>query len=230
MNGRPPADIGTQLKDVETPALPPFLSCIERNLRRLAEQVKRLGIRLRPHAKTHKSAIIGRRQMALGAVGVCCQKISEAEAMVQGGVSDILVSNEIVDPRKLARLAALAQQVRVAVCVDDADNVDALSFAARNYGASIDVLVEVNVGANRCGLPPGDAVLSVSQRVAAAPGLRLRGLQADQGAAQHIRSYADRRAAVDLAIAKVRETRDLLTREGLICEDIAGRRNGNLRI
>ena len=126
--------------------------------------------------------------MVLGAVGVCCQKISEAGALGHGGVLDVLVEQrDLRTSRKLARLAALARDARVAVCVDDTDNVDALSFAAQNYGVNIDLLVEVNVGANRCGLVPGDAVLAMAQRVAAAPGLRLRGLQAYQGAAQHIR-------------------------------------------
>jgi len=229
MNNQPPAEIGAQLKDVDTPALLLDLDAFDRNLKRMADQVKRMGVYLRPHAKTHKSAVIGLRQIAFGAVGVCCQKVSEAEAMVNGGISDILVSNEIVGPRKLARLAALARQARVAVCIDDADNVDALSFAARNYGASVDVLVEVNVGANRCGLTPGDAVLSMARRVAAAPGLRLRGLQAYQGAAQHIRSYADRRAAIDHAVAIIGNMRDLLAKDGCTCEVIAGGGTGSFR-
>src|SRR5258707_1075645 len=91
----PPAEIGMRLAEVETPALLLDLDAFERNLTRLAERAKQMGVRLRPHAKTHKSPIIARRQMALGAVGVCCQKVSEAEAMVQGGVADVLVSNDI---------------------------------------------------------------------------------------------------------------------------------------
>src|SRR5712672_2468453 len=109
MQDRQPAEIGMRLEDVETPALLVDLDAFERNLHRLADEAKGMGVRLRPHAKTHKSAVIARRQMALGAVGVCCQKVSEAEAMVRGGVSDVYVSNEIVGAGKLARLAALAR-------------------------------------------------------------------------------------------------------------------------
>jgi 3-hydroxy-D-aspartate aldolase len=226
MNGPQPAEIGMRLEEVETPALLLDLDAFERNLSRLATQVQGMGVRLRPHAKTHKSAIIARRQMALGAVGVCCQKVSEAEAMVQGGVSDVVISNEIVGPRKLARLAALARDARLAVCVDNADSLSALSAAAENFRANIDVLVEVNVGANRCGVDPGAPVLALAEQVARAPRLRFRGLQGYQGAAQHIRDFTERRAAVAAAIVRVQETAALLARYGLECEDIAGAGTG----
>ncbi|MBV9221800.1 MAG: DSD1 family PLP-dependent enzyme [Methylobacteriaceae bacterium] len=226
MNTRPPAEIGARLQDIETPALLIDLDAFERNLRRLADRTKAMGVRLRPHAKTHKSAVIARRQMALGAVGVCCQKVSEAEAMVNGGVPDVLVSNEIVEPCKLERLAALARQARIGVCVDDAANVDAISAAAQSYGSTIDVLVEINVGSNRCGVDPGEPALGLAQRIARSPGLRFRGLQGYHGKAQHIRSFEARRAAVAEAVEKARDTRALLARHGLDCEDIAGAGTG----
>jgi 3-hydroxy-D-aspartate aldolase len=226
MMTRPPADIGTHLDDVDTPALLVDLDAFERNLDKLAAAAKDMGVRLRPHAKTHKSPVIARHQMARGAVGVCCQKVSEAAAMVEGGVPDVLVSNEIAGERKLARLAALAREARVGVCVDDPDGVAAVSAAAQRYGATIDVLVEVNVGANRCGVPPGAPALALAEQVARSAGLRFRGLQGYQGAAQHIRSFEERRAAVAAAVAKAKETRDLLRRHGLECDDIAGAGTG----
>ncbi len=164
----PPAEIGMRLAEVDTPALLIDLDAFERNLTRLAERAKEMGVRLRPHAKTHKSPVIARRQMALGAIGVCCQKVSEAEAMVQGGVSDVLVSNEIAGARKCARLAALAREARIAVCVDDPVHIAALSEAATEYGVPLDVLVEINVGGNRCGVEPGAPALALAEGIAKA--------------------------------------------------------------
>lgn len=227
MTLRPPAEIGMRLEQVDTPALLIDLDAFERNLRRLAERAAALGVRLRPHAKTHKSPVIARRQIALGAVGVCCQKVSEAEALVQGGVSNVLVSNEIVGAGKLQRLAALAREARVGVCVDDADSVDALSTVAQSYGVTLEVLVEINVGADRCGVEPGPAAAALAERVARSRGLRFRGLQAYHGAAQHIRRFEERRAAIAAAVDKARATAELLTRHGLRCEDVTGAGTGS---
>ena len=107
-----PAEVGDPLRDVDTPALIIDLDAFERNLDKMADMAAGYGVALRPHAKTHKSPIIARRQMDLGAVGVCCQKVSEAEIMVAGGVNDILVSNQVVGEKKVSRLAALARQAK----------------------------------------------------------------------------------------------------------------------
>src|SRR5881397_845623 len=120
---RPPASVGQRLEDVDTPALILELNAFEKNLATLADAVKPHAVRVRTHAKTHKCAEIARRQVAIGAVGVCCQKVSEAEAMVAGGVADVLVTNEIVGRRKTERLARLAREAKVAVLADDAGNV-----------------------------------------------------------------------------------------------------------
>jgi D-serine deaminase-like pyridoxal phosphate-dependent protein len=227
MIASPPAEIGMRLDEVETPALLLDLDAFERNLTRLADRAKAMGVRLRPHAKTHKSPVIARRQMALGAIGVCCQKVSEAEAMVQGGVSDVLVSNEIAGARKCARLAALAREARIGICVDDPVHIAALSEAATAYGVTLDVLVEINVGGNRCGVEPGAPALALVEGIAKATGLRFRGLQAYHGSAQHIADYAKRRESVAGAIEKARETRDLLAKHGYDCADIDGAGTGS---
>jgi D-serine deaminase-like pyridoxal phosphate-dependent protein len=225
---RPPAEVGMPLDDVDTPALLLDLDAFERNVARLAQAVAEIGagLRLRPHAKSHKCPVIGLRQMAQGAVGVCCQKVSEAEAMVYGGVPDVLVSNEIVGTPKIARLVALAKQARVAVCVDNAGNVAALSEAAATFGVRLPVLVEVNVGADRCGVEAGEPALGLARQIAASPGLRFAGLQAYQGRAQHIREYAKRKEAIDAAAEKVRRTLDLFHQHGLTCEVISGAGTG----
>jgi 3-hydroxy-D-aspartate aldolase len=218
----PPAELGMPLEEVDTPALLVDLDVLERNLRRMADSLRGLPVRLRPHAKSHKCPEIARRQMALGAVGVCCQKVSEAEVLVEGGVTDVLVSNEVVGRRKLERLAALARRARVAVCVDDAGNVDELDAAARRAGVNLEVLVEIDVGAGRCGTPPGPPALALAQRVRAREHLRFAGLQAYQGAAQHLREGAARRAAIDAAVGHVRATVGLLENHGIPCPWITG--------
>jgi D-serine deaminase-like pyridoxal phosphate-dependent protein len=196
----------------------------------MAEAVAAAGVRLRPHAKTHKSPAIALRQIALGAVGACCQKVSEAEILVDGGIADVLVSNQVVGAGKLARLAALARRATVAVCVDDAGNAGDISAAAVRAGATIGVLVEIDVGAGRCGVAPGADAVRLAAQVAALPGLRFGGLQAYQGAAQHLRRADERRDAIGRAGELTRRTVELLAEEGLACATVAGAGTGTFEI
>jgi len=174
----PPAEIGANVASVDTPALLLDLDAFERNLDTLHATLADLPVRVRPHAKSHKCPEIARRQVARGAVGVCCQKVSEAEALVRGGIQDVFVVNEVVGALKLARLASLARSARVGVTVDDVHNVDDVARAARDADVTLDVLVEVDVGLNRCGVEPGLAALTLARLVADAGRLRFVGLQA----------------------------------------------------
>jgi D-serine deaminase-like pyridoxal phosphate-dependent protein len=225
----PPADIGMRLEQVDTPALLIDLDAFERNLDRLAQAVSGTGVKLRPHSKTHKCPVIALQQIARGAVGVCCQKVGEAEALVYGGVRDVLVSNQIVGASKILRLVALARQADVAVCADDPDNVADLNEAATAFGIRLPVLVEVDVGAARCGVEPGEPAVRLARRIAAAPGLRFAGLQAYHGAAQHVREHDRRRAAIQEAAERVRATVGALQRAGLPCERVSGAGTGTFR-
>jgi len=218
----PPAEAGMSLLEVDTPALLVDLDALERNLARMADLARAAGVALRPHAKTHKSPALARMQIAAGAVGVCCQKVSEAQAMVAGGVRNVLVSNEIVDLRKLDRLARLAKAARVSVCSDDISNVDALSAAACAHGVSLRVLVEIDVGARRCGVASVETAVALARRIASSPGLSFGGLQAYRGPAQHQREYEGRRQAVEEAVGRSRNVRDRLLAEGLGCATITG--------
>lgn len=222
----PPAAPGMKLAEVDTPALVIDLDAFERNLRAMAEAVTPTGLRLRPHAKTHKSPVIARRQVALGAVGVCCQKVSEAEALADGGIDDVLVTNEVVGARKLERLAALARRAKVGVCVDDAQNVRDISAAAVRFGAEIEVLVEIDVGAGRCGVVPGEPAVALAEEIAALPGLDFGGLQAYHGAAQHLRHAEERAAAIGRAAELTRQTVDLLALSGFECRTVGGAGTG----
>jgi 3-hydroxy-D-aspartate aldolase len=226
MTIQPPAEIGMSLDEVDTPALIIDLAAFERNLKRLAERAAASGVRLRPHAKTHKCPVIALKQIELGAVGVCVQKVSEAEAMVYGGVRDVLISNEIVGHQKLRRLMALAHTAQIGVCVDDAAQIVALAGAAAESGvASLPVHVEINLG-NRCGVEPGPPVLDLAQRICDSQRLRFAGLQAYAGSAQHLRGWDERRQAIDCAVEKVATTRDLLHAKGIPCDNITGAGTG----
>src|SRR2546421_12208102 len=226
MSPIPHASIGIALDEVDTPALVLDLDALERNLLRMADAVRGSGVRLRPHAKSHKCAQIARAQIAAGAIGVCCQKVSEAEALVAGGVADVLVTNEIVGPQKIARLARLVREAKVAVLADDAGNVADLDAAARAEGVRLDVLVEVNVGADRCGIAPGGPAVALARAIAACGSLRFAGLHAYHGSAQHVRGPADRRAAIAVAAEKARLTKALIEESGIACEPVTGAGTG----
>ena len=173
-----PARVGDRLEDVDTPALILDLDAFEKNLSTLKTSVKD-RVRIRPHAKTHKCPDVAKRQIALGAVGMCCQKVSEAEAMVEGGVADVLVSNEVVGAKKLERLAALSRRARIGVCVDNAEN-------AAQLKGDLDVYIELEVGMRRCGVEPGEPVVALAKEISRRH--RFAGLQAYHGRAQHMRS------------------------------------------
>lgn len=227
----PPAEIGAPIADIDTPALVVDLDAFEQNLETLRRFVAGQGIRLRAHAKTHKSAAVAAIQMERGgACGICCQKVSEAEALVAAGIRDVLVSNEVVAPAKIDRLARLAKAARVLVCVDDPQAVDRLSSAARAHGSTIECLVEIDVGAGRCGVAPGEPALALAQAIAAAPSLRFAGLQAYHGRAQHIRDHGGRKSAIDAAIAATARTVALLAEAGLACAIVAGAGTGSFEL
>ena len=222
----PPARPGDSVDDVDTPALVVDLDAFERNLDLMAHAVRGAGVALRPHSKSHKCPDIAFAQIERGAVGICCQKVGEAEAFVAAGIADVLVTNEIVGAAKLARLAQLATKARVGVLADDAATVRHIGAAARAAGVGIDVLVEIDVGANRCGVAPGTAAVAIAQVVARTPGLSFRGLQAYQGAAQHLRTPEERRAAIARAAALAGETRSAIEAAGVRCPTVTGAGTG----
>ena len=222
-----PAEIGMALEDIATPALIIDLDAFEKNVRVMADFVRDNAIRLRAHAKTHKSFDIARYQIAHGgACGICCQKVSEAEALVAAGITDVLVSNQVVSARQIDRLAQLARQSRVIVCVDDLSNVSELSAAALRNEVEIECLVEIDCGGGRCGVEWGTPAVDIALAIAAAEGLSFTGLQAYQGSAQHLHDYAERQAKTEAAIQQVADTLKMLKREGLECRTVSGAGTG----
>jgi len=215
---------GALVDAIDTPALVIDFDAMQRNLAAMAAYAHEHRMRLRPHAKTHKSAAIARLQIDAGAVGICVQKLSEAEALAECGIADIFISNEIVDPAKLERLAALALRIELAVAVDSALGIERLAAALKARGASADVFVEIDVGQGRCGVAPAAAGALAHQVVS--HGLRFAGLQAYHGKAQHLRSAAEREAALRHAVALVRAAQAGITRAGIACPLVTGAGTG----
>ena len=224
-----PAAVGMDETDIQTPCLILDLDALERNIETMGRYAKEMGVRHRVHGKMHKSVDVAKLQEELGgSCGVCCQKVSEAEAFVRGGIKDVLVSNQVRDPAKIDRLARLPKLgARVLVCVDDIANVADLSAAAQKHGTEIEVLVEIDCGAGRCGVTTTEAVVAIAQAIDAADGLKFSGIQAYQGAMQHLDSYEDRKAKIDVAVAMVGDAVEGLKAEGLECDIVGGGGTGS---
>lgn len=226
-----PALPGMDEKDIQTPCLILDLDALERNVIKMGEEARAMGVRLRVHGKMHKSVDLAKLQHKLGgAEGVCCQKVSEAEVFARGGITNILISNQVRDPVKIDRLARLTEfGAAVSCCVDDAENVAELSDAAVRHGTEIGCLVELDCGAGRCGVTnPQDAV-DLAQAIIAAPGLSFAGIQAYQGAMQHVVRYEDRKAKFETAVTLVREVVDALRTQGIACGTVTGGGTGSYR-
>jgi D-serine deaminase-like pyridoxal phosphate-dependent protein len=221
------AQPGDRLSAVDTPALVLDLDAFERNMQRMASALNGTGVRLRPHAKSHKCPEIARRQIALGAVGICCQKVSEAAVFVDAGIQDVLVTNQVIGDAKLRRLTALARTARIGVLVDHPQQVQALAAAARVQEVTLDVYVEVDVGASRCGVAPGAAAATLARQVASSAPLRFAGLQCYHGPAQHVRSPRGRADAIANAVEAARTTRDAIQACGIRVERVTGAGTGS---
>ncbi len=225
-----PARVGDPVAAVATPALIVDLDAFERNLDRMRRRAAELGVSLRAHAKMHKSADVARLQTTRGgAVGICCQKVSEAEALMRAGITDVLVSNQVVGEARVARLVRLAERGAVAVCADHPDQVAAFSRAVMARRAetgsdrlALDVLVEMDCGSGRCGTGSIAGSVALARAIAQSPGLRFAGLQSYYGRAQHIVDPAERRAALATSIALTAATRDAIRTDGLSCDRITG--------
>jgi D-serine deaminase-like pyridoxal phosphate-dependent protein len=226
----PPAVPGMKEEDIDTPALVIDLDAFEFNLDTMAALLGPTGVKLRAHAKTHKSPVIAKLQIARGAVGNCVQKVTEAEVLAWGGIHDILVSNEVVGASKLARLCALAPIAKVAVCADDEGQVAAIEAAAADAGIRMTVLVEIDVGASRCGVAPGPEAVALAARIAGSKHLIFGGLQAYHGSAQHKRTPAERQTMIGGAVDASRRTVEQLRQRGLDCPIVGGAGTGTFEI
>jgi 3-hydroxy-D-aspartate aldolase len=217
-------------RSFNTPVLVIDLDAFEKNVADMAAYAKASGLRLRPHAKTHKCAEIARRQVAAGAVGVCCAKLGEAEEMAAGGIRDILITSPVVSAPAIERLAALNTRIpHLQVVVDNPDNVRALA-AAIGPANRLNVLIDIDPGIRRTGVASVDAAVSLAQAIAALPQLNLLGVQYYCGRQQHIESYAERRTDIVDRTDYLRSVIDALTGAGFAPRIISGGGTGTHRI
>lgn len=224
-----PAMVGMDEADIQTPCLVLDLDALERNIIKMGQFTKDNNMRHRVHGKMHKSVDVALLQEKLGgSCGVCCQKVSEAEAFVRGGIKDVLVSNQVRDPAKIDRLARLPKLgARAICCVDDLANIADLSAAAVKHGTQIECLVEIDCGAGRCGVQSTEDVVVIATAIDAAEGLKFAGLQAYQGAMQHLDDYQERKAKIEIAVAMVAEAVAALKSVGLECDIVGGGGTGS---
>ena len=224
-----PAVPGMDEADIETPCLILDLDALERNIIKMGKVAKDMGVRHRVHGKMHKSVDVAKLQEKLGgSVGVCCQKVSEAEVFVRGGIKDVMVSNQVRQPAKIDRLARLPKLgSRTICCVDDPENVADLSAAAVRHGTQIECVVEIDCGAGRCGVTSTQEVIKIAKLIDNSEGLKFAGLQAYQGAMQHMDSYDDRKAKIEVAVAQVDDAIQNLKLQGLACDIVGGGGTGS---
>ncbi len=223
--------IGKPVNHLPTPALVIDIEALDHNLGLLANYFKSRHAKLRPHFKSHKCVTLAKRQLQTGAaVGITCAKVSEAEALVAGGVTDALIANQVVGPDKAARLAALNKKASVRCAVDSVPAIEWLGEAAFAAGVTIGVLVEVDAGMRRCGVPAGEPALRLAQKAQGTRGLRFDGLQAYEGHLVMTPDFEERKSKVTQAMQPVRETKELIERSGLRCPIVSGGGTGTYEI
>jgi len=218
--------IGSRKEDLDTPALLIDLDLMEKNIRQMAEFLKEKKAKLRPHTKVHRTPVIARKQMEAGAIGICCQKVRQAEIMADAGINDILIPNVIATPDKINRLTALAKRSNITVLIDDAANAEQLSLSAQRIGTSLNVFVDVYVGTQRFGLDPGEPVLKLVKQVTAMGGLRFSGLMCHIGFLSHFEPRTERRSRAKQAELPLIETKKLLERTGIKVEKLSSGTTG----
>jgi D-serine deaminase-like pyridoxal phosphate-dependent protein len=204
---------------LSTPALVVDLDIFEANLAAMEAMLRGTGTTVRPHMKTHRTPELARRQLGGSALGVTCATVGEAEAMVEAGIDDILLANEIVDPGKIARLVALAERARVAVAADAAEPVARLSEEAVRMGATIDVLIDVDILLHRCGVDSVESAVALAGSIDRAPNLRLRGIMGYEGRLRP--GEDDRLARIARAYARLTEVRAALIDAGFEVEVVS---------
>jgi len=213
--------LGTPKSHIPTPALLVDLEVMEANIARMASYFQNQPAKLRPHFKTHKSPVLAQKQIQAGAIGMTCAKLGEAEVLAEAGISSILIANQIVDPLKLSRLAELARQTQVIVAVDQAENLRQISRAVLQAGCTIGVLIEVDVGMHRCGVPTAEAALSLADLACKLPGLNFLGVMGYEGHTVFEADAAQRKQNAEFAMSALVGTAELIRKAGIEVEIVS---------
>jgi D-serine deaminase-like pyridoxal phosphate-dependent protein len=226
-----------KMEHIETPALVVDLDVLEENIRIMSEFFKSRKAKLRPHFKTYKCPNISHLQLDAGAKGITCAKVGEAEVLFNAGIKDILVANQIVDPQKIYRLAGMTKQgTKITVAVDRAENIDSLSAVARKVGATLHLLIEIDVGMERCGVNTEQEALELAERIGRADGLDFEGIQAYEGHlvydTEEPTKLTDsvKREGVEKMVEKVGTIKDHLEKNGVRVKEVSGGGTGTFHI
>ena len=213
---------------LNTPALVVDVEALDRNIASMAAFAAAHGLTLRPHAKTHKSVDIARRQIAAGAVGACCAKLGEAEALADGGIEGLLITSPVVGEAAIERLVALAERSpSLMATADHPDAVGAIGAAAKAAGQRLTLVVDIDPGLHRTGVASPKDALALARQIAEHDALSFGGVQCYCGAEQHIEAYADRREAIVQKMARLREAIGLLNDAGLAPPIVTGGGTGS---
>lgn len=215
-----PDPAGALSSAFSTPALVVDLDIFEANVAAMADLLRGTGKTLRPHVKTHRTPELARRQLGGSAIGITCATVGEAEAMVEAGIDDVLVANEVVEAGKIARLSSLARRARIAVAADDPEPVAALSQAASRMGVTVDVLIDVDVLLHRCGVASAAEAIALAGAVERSPGLRLRGIMGYEGRVRL--GDEDRAGRIASAYAVMAEIVSALRAAGFAIDVVSG--------
>ena len=221
---------GIPIEDIDTPALVIDLDLLESNIARMADFFSDIKANLRPHTKTHKTPILAHKQIEAGAQGVTCAKLGEAEVMAAAGIRDILVANQVVGRIKINRLVALSRHTDIIVAADDANNVREISDAAQTAGTKVNMIIEVDVGMQRCGVPPGEAALNLARVIDDHPGVTFRGIMGYEG---HIIGEPDNDIRYDecrKSMTMLADTADYIRKNGLPVEIVSGGGTGTYNV
>ncbi|HUU28996.1 MAG TPA: DSD1 family PLP-dependent enzyme [archaeon] len=223
--------IGKSVEELQTPAIVADIEALDANLSLLAGYFAVRHCKLRPHFKSHKCVTLARRQLKAGSAnGITCAKVSEAEQLVSGGIKDILIANQVIGPEKVRRVAELNRQAAVRLTVDSPEGVRQIGAAAREAGVTIGILVEVDIGMNRCGVPPGKPAVALAEQVARTGGLRFDGLQGYEGHLVTLEDYQERKRLVLQAMEPLLETRRALEDSGLQVSLVSAGGTGTYKI
>ena len=219
-----------KISGLSTPSLVLDINIFKENMEAMQNVLKGSTLKLRPHYKSHKCAAIAKMQIENGAIGMTCAKISEAEDLCDIGVEDILIANQIVDPVKIRKLADLANNCRLTVCVDNIENINALSIAAKNSGSVIHCLVEYDIGMQRCGVLENEEVLYLAKHILCCDNLTFDGIQAYAGHISHIEDNDTRKRMTGENFAKIKGLISYLNENGIEVKTVSGGSTGTAEI
>ncbi|MDA1314037.1 MAG: DSD1 family PLP-dependent enzyme [Acidobacteria bacterium] len=221
--------IGSTIEDIDTPCLLLDLDIFEANVRQISDYCSSHGLAWRPHAKSHKCPDIAHKIISAGAIGLTCAKLGEAEVMAEAGIRDLLIANPLASPIKVRRLAALREVADPIVLVDHADHVGILA-ASLPPSRPVRVLIEIDIGMNRCGVQPGGPAVTLAQLIAATPALEFAGIMGYEGHLLMVEDPTEKQQRIAASIGLLAETKLALDESGIPCPIVSAGGTGSFEI